>query len=141
MDGSQLGTFDQRIEVLIIPVSDVDRSSAFYQSLGWRLDVTPPGVVQLTPPGSSASVQFGAGLNPAQPGSSSAYLVVTDLVAAREALVAAGVEVSDYFHRGPDGFTPGLDPERQTYASRATFADPDGNLWILQEITTRLPGR
>jgi len=139
---SELGDFAQRIEVLILPVSDVDRSRDFYVRLGWRLDVTPPGVVQLTPPGSATSVQFGPeGFTPAAPGSATAYLVVADIVVAREALLAAGVKVTDYFHRGPDGMTPGLDPARATYSTRATFTDPDGNTWILQEITTRLPGR
>ncbi|MET7283376.1 VOC family protein [Kribbella sp. NPDC005582] len=139
---SELGDFAQRIEVLILPVSDVDRSRDFYVRLGWRLDVTPPGVVQLTPPGSATSVQFGPeGFTPAAPGSATAYLVVADIVTAREALVAAGVEVTDYFHATPDGMAPGLDPARATYRTRATFTDPDGNTWILQEIATRLPGR
>ncbi|MFK4088323.1 VOC family protein [Kribbella sp. NPDC020789] len=140
-DTSGLGDFHQRIEAIIIPVSDVDRSRDFYVRLGWRLDVTPPGVVQLTPPGSATSVQFGPGITDAAPGSSTAYLVVADIVVAREALVAAGVPVTDYFHRAPDGFAPGLDPTRATYSTRATFPDPDHNTWILQEITTRLPGR
>ncbi|GAB3936803.1 hypothetical protein GCM10029976_048960 [Kribbella albertanoniae] len=136
-----MSTFEQRIEALIIPVTDVDAARDFYVSLGWRLDVTPPGVVQLTPPGSATSVQFGAGITPAAPGSSTAYLVVEDIVTAREALVAAGAPITDYFHRTAEGFTPGLDPERRTYSTRATFTDPDNNTWILQEITTRLPGR
>ncbi|MFI5736602.1 VOC family protein [Kribbella sp. NPDC051587] len=140
-DTSGLGDFDQRIEVLVIPVSDVDRSRDFYVRLGWRLDVTPPWVVQLTPPGSATSVQFGPDLTPATPGSATAFLVVADIVTAREALLAAGVPVTDYFHRTPEGFTPGLDPHRATYSTRATFPDPDNNTWILQEITTRLPGR
>ncbi|WP_405064242.1 hypothetical protein OG474_22035 [Kribbella sp. NBC_01505] len=122
---SELGDFDQRIEVLIIPVSDVDRSRDFYVRLGWRLDVTPPGVVQITPPGSATSVQFGPeGFTPAAPGSATAYLVVADIVTAREALIAAGVEVTDYFHRTTEGFTPGLDPARTTYSTRATFPTP-----------------
>jgi catechol 2,3-dioxygenase-like lactoylglutathione lyase family enzyme len=134
---------DQKLEVVIIPVADVDRSKAFYQGIGWRLDVTPPFVVQLTPPGSWCSVQFaqGATLTPAAPGSARCYLVVADIVAARDALVTGGAEVSDYTHLGASGIEPGLDPDRGTYRSRATFADPDGNTWILQEITTRLPGR
>ncbi len=132
---------DQKLEAVIIPVADVDRSKAFYVGLGWRLDATPPFVVQLTPPGSSCSVQFGAGLNPAPPGSALSYLIVADIVATRDALVAAGAQVSDYTHLSAEGIVAGLDPDRRSYASRATFADPDGNTWILQEITTRLPGR
>ncbi|MDG4782107.1 VOC family protein [Micromonospora sp. WMMD961] len=132
---------DVRLEVIVIPVSDVDRAKAFYVSLGWRLDQTPPGIVQLTPHGSGCSVQFGPGLTPAAPGSAMAYLVVSDLEAARNALVAAGVEVGGLFHVSPDGPVDGLDPERRSYVSRATFRDPDGNTWLMQEITTRLPGR
>ncbi len=137
----QLGTFDQKVEVIVIPVSDVDRSREFYQGLGWRLDVTPPGVVQLTPPGSWASVQFGGTLTSATPGSAKAYLVVTDIVAARDALIAAGVDVDEISHIGPNGVEPGPDPDRGTYRSRATFSDPDGNVWLMQEVTGRLPGR
>ncbi|MEO3769204.1 VOC family protein [Micromonospora sp. B9E7] len=132
---------DVGLEVMVIPVSDVDRAKAFYVSLGWRLDQTPPGIVQLTPHGSGCSVQFGPGLTPAAPGSAMAYLVVSDLEAARNALVAAGVEVGGLFHVSPDGPVDGLDPERRSYVSRATFRDPDGNTWLMQEITTRLPGR
>ncbi|MEU6657554.1 VOC family protein [Streptomyces sp. NPDC046821] len=133
---------DMKVEVLIIPVADVERAKEFYTArLGWRLDVTPPGVVQITPPGSAASIQFGKTLTDAAPGSAKGYLVVSDIVAASDALVAAGVEVGEFFHLGADGLTPGLDPERRTYRSRAQFNDPDGNTWILQEITTRLPGR
>jgi len=136
-----VGTFDQKVEVIVIPVADVERSKEFYQRIGWRLDVTPPGVVQLTPPGSWASVQFGDTLTSAAPGSAKAYLVVTDIVAARDALVAAGAEVGEIFHAGPDGPESGPDPERRTYRSRASFSDPDGNVWLLQEVTGRLPGR
>jgi catechol 2,3-dioxygenase-like lactoylglutathione lyase family enzyme len=140
--GSSREAGDQRIEVVIISVADVERSRSFYVGIGWRLDATPPGVVQLTPPGSFTSVQFGPDLNPAAPGSSVGYLVVDDIVSARNAILAVGVEVSDYFHRAADGqFLPGLDPERRTYSTRARFVDPDGNTWILQEVTTRLPGR
>jgi catechol 2,3-dioxygenase-like lactoylglutathione lyase family enzyme len=137
----EVGTFDQKVEVIVIAVSDVERSKEFYQRLGWRLDVTPPGVVQFTPPGSWASVQFGGTLTSAAPGSAKAYLVVSDIVAAREALVAAGVEVDEISHVGPNGLESGPDPERRTYRSRASFSDPDGNVWLLQEITGRLPGR
>ncbi|HEV3205446.1 MAG TPA: glyoxalase [Terriglobales bacterium] len=126
---------DMKLEVLVIPVSDVDRAKEFHKKLGGRLDVTPPIVVQFTPPGSWCSVQFGA------PGSAKAYLIVSDIVAARNQLVAAGIEVSEFFHIGPEGRVSGLDPERRSYYSRASFNDPDGNVWLLQEITTRLPGR
>ena len=136
-------TLDQKLEVVILPVSDVERATKFYLKLGWRQDVTPPGsgVVQLTPHGSSCSVQFGAKLTSAAPGSATGYLVVSDIVAAREQLIADGIEVGEIFHLGPKGLLPGPDPERGTYRSRALFKDPDGNGWILQEITTRLPGR
>jgi catechol 2,3-dioxygenase-like lactoylglutathione lyase family enzyme len=132
---------DVKLEVMVIPVSDVDRSKEFYKKLGWRLDVTPPVVVQFTPPGSWCSVQFGKTLTSAAPGSAKGYLIVSDIEAARAQLVAAGVEVGDFFHIGAEGLASGLDPERRTYRSRALFNDPDGNVWLLQEITTRLPGR
>ena len=132
---------DMKLEVVVIPVSDVDRASEFYKKIGWRLDVTPPFVVQLTPPGSWCSVQFGKNFTSAAPGSGMGYLIVSDVVAARDQLVAAGVEVSEFVHLGPTGLVSGLDPERRSYYSRATFRDPDGNLWLLQEVTTRLPGR
>ena len=136
-----MSTPDQKLEVVVIPVSDVDRAKEFYVSLGWRLDVTPPIVVQLTPPGSGCSVQFGATLTSAAPGSAKAYLIVSDIEATRDQLVAAGVEVSEVFHLGPDGPVSGPDPEHRSYFSQALFSDPDGNEWLLQEITTRLPGR
>jgi catechol 2,3-dioxygenase-like lactoylglutathione lyase family enzyme len=123
---------DLKLEVVVIAVADVDRAKEFYTGLGWRLDVTPPGVVQLTPHGSGCSVQFGPGLTSAAPGSAKSYLVVNDIEQARAALVAAGVEVSEI---------AGLGPERRSYGPRATFADPDGNIWLLQEVTTRRPGR
>ena len=132
---------DMKLEVVVIPVSDVDRAKEFYGRLGWRLDQTPPGIVQFTPPGSGCSVQFGPNLTSAPPGSASEYLIVSDIEAARNALVAAGVEVSELFHIGPGGPESGLDPERRSYFSRASFSDPDGNSWLVQEITTRLPGR
>jgi catechol 2,3-dioxygenase-like lactoylglutathione lyase family enzyme len=138
---ANVGEQDMKLEVIIIPVSDVDRAKEFYTRLGWRLDQTPPSVVQLTPHGSWCSVQFGATLSSAAPGSASAYIVVSDIVAARDALIARGVEVGDFVHLGPQGVVPGLDPDRGTYRSRAIFKDPDGNQWILQEITSRLPGR
>ena len=132
---------DMKLEVVVIPVSDVDRAKEFYKKLGWRLDVTPPIVVQFTPPGSWCSVQFGKNLTSAAPGSAKSYLIVSDIVAARNQLAAAGIEVSEFFHIGPDGRVSGLDPEHRSYYSRASFSDPDGNQWLLQEITTRLPGR
>jgi catechol 2,3-dioxygenase-like lactoylglutathione lyase family enzyme len=135
---------DMKIEVIVIPVSDYDRAEQFYRRLGWRQDVTPPGsgVFQFTPHGSACSVQFGKNLTSAAPGSAQrTYLIVSDIVAARDALVAAGIEVSEFFHLSPEGLVGGLDPERRTYTSLASFSDPDGNSWLLQEITTRLPGR
>src|SRR5438128_2042394 len=132
---------DMKLEVVIIPVADVDRAKEFYRRLGWRLDQTPPGVVQFTQPGSGCSVQFGTNLTSAAPGTGKGYLIVSDIVAARDALVAAGIEVGEIFHLGPDGPVSGPDPERRTYRSLASFSDPDRNGWLLQEITTRLPGR
>jgi catechol 2,3-dioxygenase-like lactoylglutathione lyase family enzyme len=132
---------DMKLEVVIIPVADVDRAKEFYGKLGWRLDQTPPGVVQFTPHGSGCSVQFGAKLTSAAPGSAKEYLIVSDIEAARGALVAAGIKVGEIFHLGPNGPVSGPDPEHGTYRSLASFSDPDGNVWLLQEITTRLPGR
>jgi catechol 2,3-dioxygenase-like lactoylglutathione lyase family enzyme len=146
-----------KFEVVVIPVSDVDRAKEFYGRLGWRLDAdfrfdNGFRVVQFTPPGSGCSVQFGTNITSAVPGSAQGlYLVVSDIEAACDELVARGVEVSDVFHAGtpgaqfqPDG-TPGRvggpSPDHATYGSFATFSDPDGNGWLLQEITTRLPGR
>ena len=133
---------DMKLEVVTIPVSDVDRAKKFYESLGWRLDETPPGVVQFTPPGSWCSVQFGPNRTSAEPGSAeNMYLVVSDIEATRDELLAAGVEVDEIFHPGPSGPESGRDPERRSYFSRATLRDPDGNSWLIQEVTTRLPGR
>ena len=139
-----LATLDMKLEVVVIPVSDPARAEQFYRKLGWRQDVTPPGsgVFQFTPHGSACSMQFGRGLTSAAPGSAQKnYLIVSDIEAARNALVAAGIDVSEIFHFTANGPTPGLDPERATYRSQALFSDPDGNSWLLQEITTRLPGR
>jgi len=141
INDASVKNIDMKLEVVVIPVSDVDRAKGFYGSLGWRLDVTPPSVVQFTPHGSGCSVQFGTNLTSAAPGSGKAYLIVSDIEAARNALVAAGLEVGEFFHIGPEGLVSGLDPERRSYRSRASFSDPDGNNWVLQEITTRLPGR
>ena len=135
---------DMKLEAIVIPVSDIERAKEFYLRLGWRQDVTPPGsgVFQFTPHGSACSVQFGKNLTSATPGSAQrTYLIVSDIVTARDALVAAGIEVSEPFHLGAGGLLPGLDPERGSYRSLASFRDPDGNSWLLQEITTRLPGR
>lgn len=139
---------DFKLEVAIIPVSDVDRTKRFYAGLGWRLDGdfvvgdTFRGV-QFTPPGSPASIHFGKGLTPAAPGSAKNYLVVADIEAARAELISRGVKVGDAFHVTGPGQPPisGRDPDRGSYRSYATFNDPDGNTWLLQEITTRLPGR
>jgi catechol 2,3-dioxygenase-like lactoylglutathione lyase family enzyme len=132
---------DMKLEVVVIPVSDIDRAKEFYKKLGWRLDVTPPIVVQFTPPGSWCSIQFGKNFTSAAPGSAKSYLIVSDIVATREQLVAAGIGVSEFVHLSPIGLVAGLDPERRSYYSRASFSDPDGNVWLLQEVTTRLPGR
>lgn len=135
---------DMKLEVIVIPVSDVERAEEFYRSLGWRQDVTPPGsgVFQFTPPGSACSIQFGKTLTSATPGSAQrTYLIVSDIEVARDAIMAAGIEVSEIFHFGPNGPVSGPDPEHGSYRSLATFSDPDGNSWLLQEITTRLPGR
>lgn len=137
-----VGRVDQRLEVVTIPVSNVDRAKQFYEKLGWRLDDTPPNVVQFTPPGSDCSVQFGPNRTSAAPGSAqNMFLIVTDIEAARNELIAAGIEVGDIFHLGKDGPASGPDPEHRSYFSLASFRDPDGNGWVLQEITTRLPGR
>ena len=143
-DQAGVATVDMKLEAIVIPVSDVDRAEQFYRRLGWRQDVTPPGsgVFQFTPRGSWCSVQFGKGLTSAAPGSvQRTYLIVSDVEAARNALIDAGIEVSELFHFGPNGPEGGADPEHRTYSSFASFSDPDGNSWLLQEITTRLPGR
>lgn len=139
-----LATIDVKLEVIVIPVSDAERAEQFYRKLGWRQDVTPPGsgVYQFTPHGSACSVQFGKGLTTAAPGSAQkTYLIVSNIEAARNSLVAAGIDVSEIFHVTPNGPVAGVDPEHGTYRSLALFSDPDGNSWLLQEITTRLPGR
>jgi catechol 2,3-dioxygenase-like lactoylglutathione lyase family enzyme len=141
---ASVATVDMKLEVVVVPVSDVDRAEEFYGRLGWRQDVTPPGsgVFQFTPHGSECSVQFGKNLTSAAPGSAQrTYLIVSDIETARDALAAAGIEVGEIFHLGPDGPVGALDPERRTYRSLALFSDPDGNSWLLQEITSRLPGR
>lgn len=135
---------DMKLEVVVISVSDIERAKAFYLSLGWRLDATPAGsgVVQLTPPGSGCSVQFGGNRTTAAPGSAQGlWLIVSDLQAALDKMAAANIKVDEVFHLGATGKASGIDPERHSYRSLATFQDPDGNHWILQEVTTRLPGR
>ena len=139
---ARAGSVDMKLEVVTIPVSDVDRAKEFYTRLGWRLDATPPVVVQFTPPGSGCSVQFGPNRTPAAPGSAQGlYLVVSDIEATRKELVAAGIDVSEVFHLGPSGRVDGPSPERRSYGSFMTLSDPDGNGWLFQEVTTRLPGR
>ncbi len=151
---------DMKLEIVVIPVSDVDRAKAFYAGLGWRLDADFASgdgwrVIQFTPPGSSASVIFGANVTAATPGSAQGlYLVVSDIDAARSDLTRRGVEVSEVFHGTGDAHAgtdepflsgsrrvTGPDPERGSYRSFASFRDPDGNGWLIQEITARLPGR
>jgi catechol 2,3-dioxygenase-like lactoylglutathione lyase family enzyme len=140
---------DMKLEVVILPVADVERAKLFYGGLGWRLDADLAGaddfrIVQFTPTGSPCSVHFGNGVTAAAPGSARGmYLVVSDIVATRAELVAKGVEVSEIVHRvalGPARLK-GPHPKRQSYASFASFSDPDGNSWLLQEVTARLPGR
>jgi catechol 2,3-dioxygenase-like lactoylglutathione lyase family enzyme len=140
---------DLKVEVVVIPVADVERAKRFYGGLGWRLDADfvrgeEFRVVQFTPPGSPCSIHFGKGLTSAASGSAPGlYLVVSDIEAARADLVAHGAEVSEIFHRTAVGGPPvsGRDPQRHSYASFAQFNDPDGNRWLLQEVTARLPGR
>jgi catechol 2,3-dioxygenase-like lactoylglutathione lyase family enzyme len=140
---------DMKLEIVVVPVSDVDRAKRFYEQLGWRLDadfVSGPEfrVVQFTPPGSEASIWVGKGVTTSAPGTlQGLYLVVFDIVTARADLARHGVAVSEVFHRAGPGTTalPGPDPERRSYASFATFSDPDGNGWLLQEVRRRLPGR
>ena len=139
-----LASIDMKLEVIVIPVSDAERAEQFYRKLGWRQDVTPPGsgVFQFTPHGSACSVQFGKGLTSAAPGSAQKnYLIVSDIESTWNSLVAAGIDVGEIFHITPSGPVAGVDPQHGTYRSRALFSDPDGNTWMLQEITTRLPGR
>jgi catechol 2,3-dioxygenase-like lactoylglutathione lyase family enzyme len=139
-------TIDMKLEVVTLPVSDVDRAKHFYQSLGWRLDADIVvgdafRAVQLTPLHSACSIAFGKGLTTDEPGSVQRLLLaVSDIGAAREDLISRGVDVSDVFHLA-GGRVVGPDPEGRSYQTYASFTDPDGNGWLLQEITTRLPGR
>ncbi len=148
---------DMKLEAIVIPVADVGRAKEFYAKLGWRLDADFPfdngfRVVQFTPPGSGCSVQFGTKITSAAPGSAQGlYLIVSDIEAARNELVARGMAVSEVFHAeapgaqfqpdGTSGRVGGPAPNQASYSSFATFNDPDGNGWLLQEVTTRLPGR
>jgi catechol 2,3-dioxygenase-like lactoylglutathione lyase family enzyme len=156
-DTPTAATVDLKLEVVVIPVSDVDRSKRFYGSLGWRLDADFAfdngfRVVQFTPPGSGCSVQFGTDITSAAPGSAqSLYLIVSEIEAARNELVARGAKINEVFHAGTPGAqfqrdgtrgrVRGPAPDHASYSSFATFSDPDGNSWLLQEIKTRLPGR
>jgi catechol 2,3-dioxygenase-like lactoylglutathione lyase family enzyme len=148
---------DMKLEVVVLPVSDVDRAKAFYQKLGFRLDVDRGNeqyrAVHFTPPGSQTSILFGKGVTSAHPGSIDRLLLaVVDIDAARQELVSNGIEVSEVFHdtggglgggfhTGTENRAPGLDPQRRSYGSYASFSDPDGNRWLLQELKERLPGR
>jgi len=151
-----VGTVETKLEVIIVPVSDVDRAKRFYEGLGWRMDGDFAGgdgwrAVQVTPPGSPCSVIFGTGITTAAAGSvQGLVLVVDDIEAARARLVASGVDVSEAFHfesvfyakgAGTPGRVPGPDPQGQSYRTFLSFSDPDGNGWLIQEVKTRLPGR
>ena len=148
---TSVGKVDLKLEVVTIPVSDVDRSKKFYEGLGWRLDADfttgDDHVVQVTPPGSQCSVHFGTNLTSAAPGSAQMLLVVSDIQTAHDELRGRGVKVSEVFHYAgfnrldPNARLSGPAPNRSSYGSWVSFSDPDGNLWLLQEITTRLPGR
>jgi predicted enzyme related to lactoylglutathione lyase len=149
MSTTEAHTASMKLEIHVIPVSDVDRAKRFYERLGWRLDddVSPLDglrVVQFTPPGSGTSVNFGQGLTAAAPGSALAGLIVSDIEAAHGEVVGRGIEASDVWHGPPfppEARQPGIDPERTSYGSFFSFNDPDGNVWLVQEVTTRLPGR
>jgi catechol 2,3-dioxygenase-like lactoylglutathione lyase family enzyme len=150
----RVGQVDMKLEVVVIPVSDVGRAAEFYGRLGWRKDADiakgDRRILQFTPPGSPCSIIFGTGTTPSAPGTARfLHLVVSDIEAAREELIKKGVDASGVFHDAGGGYNrfdpavraSGPDPERRTYASFVTFSDPDGNGWVLQEITTRFPGR
>jgi catechol 2,3-dioxygenase-like lactoylglutathione lyase family enzyme len=146
---ASVGQIDLKLEIQVIPVSDVDRAKEFYERLGWRLDddVAPMDglrIVQFTPPGSPTSITFGRGLTTAAPGSAEGGLTVSDIQAAHAELAGRGIDVSDIWHGPPfpvEARQPGPDPERNSYGSFLYFTDPDGNTWLVQEVTTRLPGR
>jgi catechol 2,3-dioxygenase-like lactoylglutathione lyase family enzyme len=144
-----MGKVDMKLEVQIIPVSDVDRSKQFYQRLGWRLDADDAlldglRIVQFTPPGSATSVTFGLGLTTAAPGSAEGGLIVSDIEAAQDDLTGRGIDAGEIWHGPPfppEARQPGPDPQRTSYGSFFSFTDPDGNTWLVQEVTVRLPGR
>jgi len=145
-----VGKVDLKLEVVTIPVSDVERAKQFYESLGWRLDADfnkGDRAIQFTPPGSPCSVHFGTHLTSAAPGSAQMLLIVSDIQAARDELARLGAKVSEVFHYAgfnriaPDARLSGPAPDRSSYGSFVSFSDPDGNVWLLQEVTTRLPGR
>ena len=155
----EIGTVDFKLEVVVVPVADVDRAKRFYQGLGWREDVDIAGpqgyrALHMTPTGSTSSILIGnKGVTPAEPGSVAGLLLaVDDIDAARAELISRGVDVSEVFHdaggslgggfiAAPEAHAAGHDPQRRSYASYASFSDPDGNRWLLQELTERLPGR
>ena len=153
-DSPRVPMADMKVEVVVIPVSDVDRAKGFYAALGWRLDIDFAAskqyrVIQFTPPGSACSIIFGSGITPAAPGSVQAlYLIVSDIEAARADLTDRGVKVSEPFHDvggifhhlNGEGVVSGLQPQRKSYGTYLSFSDPDGNGWFLQEVTARLPG-
>ena len=148
MSTTKVRSNDMKFEIVVIPVSDVDRAKEFYGRLGWRLDAEFASgddfrVIQFTPPGSGCSVIFGKNVTAAAPGSAQGlYLIVSDIEAARAEFVDRGVDVGEVFHRTVgEGPLSGPDPARRSYHSYATFSDPDGNEWLLQEVTVRLPGR
>jgi predicted enzyme related to lactoylglutathione lyase len=149
MSATEVGKVDMRLEVDIIPVSDVDIAKDFYERLGWRLDadVAPMDglrIVQFTPPGSATSVTFGLGLTTAAPGSAEGGLIVSDIEAAHDEFSDRGIDVSEIWHGPPfpiEARQPGTDPEHTSYGSYFSFTDPDSNTWLVQEVTTRLPGR
>jgi catechol 2,3-dioxygenase-like lactoylglutathione lyase family enzyme len=146
---ASVGQIDLKLEIQVIPVSNVDRAKEFYDRLGWRLDddVAPMDglrIVQFTPPGSPTSITFGRGLTTAAPGSAEGGLTVSDIQAAHAELAGRGIDVSDIWHGPPfpvEARQPGPDPDRNSYGSFVYFTDPDGNTWLVQEVTTRLPGR
>ena len=151
---ARVGKVDMKLEVVVIPVSDVGRAAEFYRRLGWRLDADiakgDGRLLQFTPPGSPCSIIFGTGVTPSAPGTARfLHLVVSDIEAARDELIRKDVDASEVFHDAgggynrfdPDARASGPDPQRRSYASFVTFKDPDGNGWLLQEITTRFPGR
>jgi catechol 2,3-dioxygenase-like lactoylglutathione lyase family enzyme len=140
------GSIDTKLEVVTIPVTDLDRAKEFYAGLGWRLDADfvlgGARAIQFTPPGSGCSIHFSTNNAAAPPGSAQGlFLIVSDIDAARDELAKRGVDVGEVFHLTPDGRGSGPAPDRGTYNSYAAFSDPDGNGWLLQEVTTRLPGR